>query len=342
MRARLLVIAVFVAAAAVPALLAYDTGVLSSPRASSGESAAGAEFRATSLDWPRGAEGLAASGDLVVWEQPASGADGDADDLWAYEVTTRLPSRILPAKRVGAGVGAPDLTGSTVTWAARGGGSTSGRPLVRGFDTDTGRLFTATAGGVLARSAGQAVVWVTQAGSRTRGRDTIGVLDTVTDTSWSFPAGGRVLDLAAAGRWIAWAAGPPGGGTVWAVQWPGGARVKLGAGSASVAADARRVVWAGRAGSAGTAIMVWDPRTRKTRRLCVVPGAADSLELGTGAVAWRQSSNCGDVGVYDFTRGRAFTVCSDGAAQADPVFAGRTVFWADRRSGRWELYGRTL
>jgi hypothetical protein len=35
-------------------------------------------------------------------------------------------------------------------------------------------------------------------------------------------------------------------------------------------------------------------------------------------------------------------VCANGAAQADPVIAGRTVYWADRRSGRWELYGKAL
>jgi len=335
------VIAVFVAAAAVSALLAHSTGVLSSPGASGGGPGGGTEFRAAALGWPRRAEGLAASGDLVVWEQPALGADGDADDLWAYATTTRLPSRILTAKRVGAGVGAPDIAGSTVTWAARNGGSASGSTLVRAFDNATGRSFTAGRG-VLARSTGEAVAWVTRAGSRTRGRDTINVLDTVTDTPWSFPAGGRVLDLAASGRWIVWAAGPAGGGTVWAARWPGRSRVRLGGASVSVAAEGRRIVWAARTGSGGTAIMLWDPATRVSRRLCVVVGAADSLALGADAVAWRQSANRGDVGFYDFTRGRAFTVCCNGAAQADPVIAGRTVFWADRRSGRWELFGKTL
>jgi hypothetical protein len=86
----------------------------------------------------------------------------------------------------------------------------------------------------------------------------------------------------------------------------------------------------------------WDPRSRESRQLCVVAGVADSLALGAGAVAWRQSSNRGDVGVYDFARGRTFAVCANGAAQADPVIAGRTVYWADRRSGRWELYGKAL
>ena len=339
-RARLLVIAVFIAAAAAPAVLAYGTGVISSPSASGGESGVGTEFRAASLDWPPAGGGLAASGDLVVWEQPAPGGDRDADELWAYDITTRLSDRILTANRVGTGVGAPDLTGSTVAWAARSG--SSGPPRIRGFDSETGRLFTAAGCGVLARSAGDAVAWVVQAGSRARGKDRVGILDTVTDTAWSFPAGGRVLDLAAAGRWIVWAAGPPGGGTVWAARWPARSRIRLGAGSASVAADARRVVWAARAGSGGTAIMLWDPLTRETRRLCVIHGAADSLELSESAVTWRQSSNCGDVGVYDFTRGRAFTVCANGAEQADPVIAGRTVFWADRRSGHWELYGRAL
>jgi hypothetical protein len=340
------VIAVFVAAAAVPALLAYSTGVISSPSASGGEPGAGTEFRAASLGWPRGVEGLAASGDLIVWEQPARGADGDADgdgdDLWAYDRTTRRLSRILPAERVGAGVGAPDMTGSTVAWATRSGSSTTRPPQIRCFDQDTGRLFTAAGAGVLAHSAGGAIAWVVQAGSRAHGRDTIGVLDTVTDTSSSFPAGGRVLDLAASGRLIVWAAGPPGGGAVWAARWPGWSPVKLGARSSSVTTDARRVVWATRTSSGGTAIMLWDPRSRESRQLCVVAGVADSLALGAGAVAWRQSSNRGDVGVYDFARGRTFAVCANGAAQADPVIAGRTVYWADRRSGRWELYGKAL
>jgi len=340
-RARLLVIAVFLAAVAVPALLAHSIGVLSSPSTSGGEPGAGTEFRAVALGWPRAAEGLAASGDLVVWEQPASGTDGDADDLWAYDATARLLSRILTAKRVGGAVGPPDLTGSTVTWAARTGRPTSGPTLVRGFDNATGRVFTA-GGGVLAHSAGGAVAWVTQAGSRERGRDVINVLDTVTDTPWSFPAGGRVLDLAASGRLIVWVAGPPGGGTVWAARWPRWSRIELGAGSVSVAADGRHIVWTARTSSGDTAIMLWDPRMRAGRQLCLVAGAADSLALGADAVAWRQSSNRGDVGVYDFTRGRAYAACCNGAAQADPAIAGRTLFWADRRSGRWELYGKTL
>ena len=45
---------------------------------------------------------------------------------------------------------------------------------------------------------------------------------------------------------------------------------------------------------------------------------------------------------YDFNRRRAFAVCDNGAPQANAVVVGRTVFWADKRSGEWELYGRSL
>jgi hypothetical protein len=341
MRARLLVVAVFVAAAAVPALLAYSTGVISSPSASGGESALGREFRVTSLAWPRGAQGLTASSGLVVWEQEAAGGDG-GNELCVYDLQTRQTSRLLAAPRVGAGVGAPDMTGSTVAWAARRGASSSRPPQVRGFDSETGRLFTAAGDGVLARSAGNAVVWAVRAGSHLHGRDTIGVLDTVTDTTLSLSAGGCVQDLAACGRLIAWVAGPPDGGTVWALRRPSRSPVKLGSGSRSVDADARRIVWSTEDGAHHTSIMLWDAATRRARLLCRVAASVDSLELGADAVAWRQSTGDGDVGVFDFARGRAFTLCANGAPQADPVVAGRTVFWADGRSGSWELYGREL
>ena len=59
-------------------------------------------------------------------------------------------------------------------------------------------------------------------------------------------------------------------------------------------------------------------------------------------MVWVQDSGRGDIWAYDFDRRRAFAVCSDGAEQASPVLVGRTVFWADRRSGQWELYGRAL
>jgi hypothetical protein len=48
------------------------------------------------------------------------------------------------------------------------------------------------------------------------------------------------------------------------------------------------------------------------------------------------------VWVYDFNRGRAYPVSTHAGEQASPVIVAGTVFWADDRSGAWELYGRAL
>ena len=109
-----------------------------------------------------------------------------------------------------------------------------------------------------------------------------------------------------------------------------------------MAVDRRRVVWAARVGKDGSAIVVWNQRTRHAKELCRVSAHARSLDLDGDFVVWAQDSGGGDIWAYDFSRRRAFPVCGDAAEQASPVLVGRTVFWADRRSGQWELYGRAL
>lgn len=341
MRARLLVIAVFVSASAIPGFLAYSTGVLPSAgqRSNGGPLSASPEFRVTSLGWPDKALGLTSTPQRVVWEQRSG--DRAASGLWAYDVRTQLPFRLLGPRDVGRSIGFPSMDGATVAWAAQAPGADDGALEIRAFDTDTRRRFTVSAHGADPRATGNAIVWIDTGGRRGAPRTTVAGRNTVTDERFFIAADGVVRDVAAWGSWVAWTAGPRDEARVWVEDRRRQARFRLSAAGTGVAVDRQRVVWAARVGKDKSAIIVWNPRTRHAKELCRVPADARSLDLDGSLVVWAQDSG-GDIWAYDFNRRRAFPVCSDGAEQASPVLVGRTVFWADRRSGQWELYGRAL
>ena len=341
MRARLIVLAVFVSASAVPGLLAYSTGVLrSGAPPEDGPLRASGEFRVTSLGWPGRALGLAASAHGVVWEQRSSGAA--ASGLWTYDVPTQQTSRLLRPAALNETAGPPSAFGTTVVWTERA--QAGGGWRVRGFDSQTGRRFTAGAHGAAAVIGGDTIAWVDTGGGQTHPRTEIAGLDLVTDARFRLDAGSEVRDVVAAGRRVAWRTATA-GGQVWAADTRAGERFRVAAAATAVAMDARRLVWASRPSGGETAIVAWNPRSRRSTELCRVRGRVSGLALGEGLVVWvRQTAggDGGDVWAYDFNRRRAFVVCDDGAAQLDPVVVGRTVFWADKRSGDWELYGRSL
>jgi hypothetical protein len=336
------VIAVFVSASAVPGLIAYSTGILPSARQNSDTSpmSASPEFRVTSLSWPDKALGLASTPQRVVWEQRSG--DRAASGLWAYEVKTQLPFRLLGPRDVGRSDGFPSMDRTTVTWAALPRGADDGPLQVRAFDTDTRRRFTVAAHGAGPGGAGNTIVWIDTGGERRAPRTTVAGRNTVTDERFFIAADGVVREVAAWGPWVAWTSGPQDAAHVWVTDRRRQARYQLSAAGAAVAVDRRRVVWAARAGKHESAIVAWNQRTRRSKELCRVPAGVRSLDLAGDLVVWAQDSGGGDIWAYDFDRRRAFPVCSAGAEQASPVLVGRTVFWADRRSGQWELYGRAL
>ncbi len=45
---------------------------------------------------------------------------------------------------------------------------------------------------------------------------------------------------------------------------------------------------------------------------------------------------------YDFELGKATPVSEAGGRQVSPVIVAGSVYWADDRSGRWELYSHSL
>lgn len=339
MRARLIVLAVFVSASAVPGLLAYSTGVLSSGASSEdGPLRASGEFRITSLDWPDRALGLAATARGVVWEQRSS--DAATSGLWTYDVPSQQASRLLRPADLGRTVGAPSASGTTVVWAARSPAGNGVR--VRGFDSQTGRRFAAAAQGVSPAVTEQTIVWVDTGGVRGRPRTSIAGLDLITDARFGFSTPAVVHDVVAVGRRVAWLGDAAAGAPVWAADLRTGRSSKLAAGGTALAMDARRLVWASRPSDGETAIAAWNPRTHRSKELYCVAARVSDLALGDGLVVWVQGTRGGDVWAYDFDRRRAFAVCDGGAAQTDAVVVGRSVFWADKRSGDWDLYGRSL
>lgn len=342
MRARLLVIAVFVSASAVPGLMAYTTGIL--PSAGRGVDAdpmsASPEFRVTALSWPDKALGLTSTPQRVAWEQRSG--DRTVSGLWVYEVQRQLPYRLLGPRDVGRSNGFPSMDGATVTWAARPGGADDGPLQIRAFDIDTRQRFTVTAHGAAPQCAGNTIVWVDTGGRRRAPRTTVAGRNTVTDERFAIGVDDVVREVAAWGPWTAWTTGPRDAAHVWVKDRRRTARYRLSAAGTGVAVDERRVVWAARVGKDGSAIVVWNQHTRRSKELCRVPAHARSLDLEGDLVVWVQDSGGGDIWAYDFSLRHAFPVCSDDAAQTSPVLVGRTVFWADRRSGQWELYGRAL
>ena len=78
--------------------------------------------------------------------------------------------------------------------------------------------------------------------------------------------------------------------------------------------------------------------------LCRVVGTVSSLALSRRHAAWvtTRDTTGPQVWAYDFDAGKAFTVSAESSRQASPVIVAGSVYWADDRSGHWELYARSL
>ncbi len=346
MKLRSVVIAVFVLALATPGVIAYATGVIPSPSPASADATAngpaGVEFRATSLAWPDEALGLTATDAQVVWEQ--RDRSKSIAGLWAYDVATRQPYRLLGRQSAGRGTGFPAASREKIIWAAWPGRRGEGSPQIQGYNQVTTRRWTVAETGRDPAISGNAIVWVERGAGATAADDALTGVHTVTDETFTTPVAGRVRDLAASGLWVAWISGRGKAAAVWAGSHRDGAQHRLGKTGTSVAIDRRRVVWSALTGRGSTAIAAWDRDAQKTRIVCRAPGSPSFLALGRTVAVWvsTDGEGDGDIWAYDFTRDEAYAVCDHDARQASPVVVGDTVFWADRRSGHWELYGRDL
>jgi hypothetical protein len=336
MRVRLLVIALFASASVVTILLADAAGLLHEPEAGAQQSGVTQESRLTDLGWPAQPLGLAGAAGMVVWTQPAS--DDRSGGLWAYDLMTQAPRRVLTTDRLGAVAGAPSMSGPTVVWPVR----KEGRPTaVRAYTIDSERLFSPSPGGVVPVVGGDTAAWVRR-GTETSA-EAIGVVDLVTTEEAIIPTGGRVREMAAWGDWVAWTTGPSSRPRLWAVRYTAPAARHLLAAATSIAMDARRIVWSTASDDGSATISSWDPKTGRAVKLCTVPGPVSALTLGTDLVAWTRTTSAGaDVWAYDGRLGSVVPLAVAAGDQVSPVAVGRDVFWADGRHGAWALYGRSL
>ena len=338
-----MVIGVFAAAVAACGIIAHRAGVLPGSTQASADSArvASPVFRVTSLAWPQEALGLAAAGTQVLWEQRHRSAA--IAGLWSYDVRTQLSERLLGHRATGTVAGSPSASGAIIVWRAWPTRRGVGSPSIRGYDRTNSRRWTIAERGSDPTIADDTLIWVERRGAGPA-NDAIRGVDKVTDEEYSIPADGRVRDLAARGSWVAWISRRGEDSAVWAGSYRRANSRQLAAGGSAVAINRDRVVWATDVGLRSTAIVSWDRRSSNAEVLCRLAGAASSLAISRRFAVWvtTREATGPQVWAYDFKRDRAFPVSASAGEQASPVIVADTVFWADRRSGDWELYARTL
>ncbi len=334
MRVRLLVIALFVAASLVPVQLAYHAGLLHETDASAELTPVMMDktWRA-SLGWSSRPLGLAASSGLVVWEQRGRRGAG----LWGYDVKRRLERRLLSRAALGQTLGAPRVSGPHVVWAAR---RHAKDPQIYEFDLDIGFVTTAASHGSRPAAGGDTAAWIW----RGQTADVIRVTDRLTGEEASIKSASRVDLLAVWDGWVAWGAGKPGHLKLWTTQLARpDLRYLLATDASALGMDATRIVWATERSDGQTAVVSWHRKQRRSQTVCVTPGPITSLALGKGLVAWTRQTDTGtDIWACDVDSGAPAPVTEAPGDQVSPVFVGRTLFWADDKSGSWELHAEPL
>jgi hypothetical protein len=336
-------VAAFLALAVVPAYFAYTTGVLPGPSQASAESstaARGVAHPVGGLAWPVEPMGLAATDTTVIWEQrdPSPSVGG----LWSYDVRTQRTGRILGRSATGKSAGFPSASGDVIAWAAWAGRRGAGRPQIQAYEAASTRRWTVAQAGSDPTVAGESVIWVEPGGAGES--DLIRGSNSLTDEEYSITAAGHVRAIAASGSWAVWIAGHGKSGSVWAGSYTGGARHKLAAAGTAAAIDRDRILWAAHVGRHSTAVVSWDRHSSRSKVLYRVVGTVSSLALSRRYAAWvtTRKATGSRVWVYDFGAGKASTVSARDSRQASPVIVAGSVYWADDRSGHWELYARSL
>jgi len=342
-RLRLVVVAAFLALTAVPAYFAYTTGVLPGPAQASAESstaAQGVAHRIGRLAWPAEPLGLTATDTTVLWEQrdPSPSVAG----LWSYDVRTQRTVRVLGRSATGKSAGFPSASGDVIAWSAWARRRGAGQPQIQAYDVASTRRWTVAPAGSDPTVAGESVIWVEPGGAD--GSDLIRGCNSLTDEKYSITADGRVRAIAARGTWAVWIAGRGKAGAVWAGSYANADRHKLAAAGTAVAIDRDRILWAAPVGRHSTAVVSWDRRSSRSKVLCRVVGTVSSLALSRRYAAWvtTREATGSQVCVYDFGGGKVSTISAGDSRQASPVIVAGSVYWADDRSGQWELYARSL
>jgi hypothetical protein len=340
---RVLVVAAFVAMALVPALMAWRTGVLPGPSQASAESTGVLTTSSTSVTpiaWPKEPLGLTASDTRVYWEQRSP--DHAVAGLWYYDVPAGQTDRLLARPSLGKSSGYPVAAGDIVVWTSWAGRRGAGTPVIKAYDGLSSRLWQVAAAGRAPAAAADVVVWAEPDGAGP-GNDAIRGVNSLTDEEYSVSANGRVQQLAAFGRQLAWITG---GQTneVWAGSFKDTARYRLAGRGSAVVIDHDRVLWAAAVGRHSSAIMSWDRSARTATVLYRLPGTTSELSLSKRYAAWvtTRKQTGPQVWAYDFGRKKAYQVSTAGGRQVSPVIVAGSVYWAGDRSGQWELYSRSL
>ena len=138
-----MVVAAFLALAAVPAYFAYTTGILPGPTQASAESSTAARRVAHAvgrLPGPVEPMGLTATDTTVLWEQrdPSPSVAG----LWSYDVRTQRTDRVLGRSATGKSAGFPSASGDLVAWSAWAGRRGAGQPQIQAYDAASTRRWT--------------------------------------------------------------------------------------------------------------------------------------------------------------------------------------------------------
>jgi len=342
-RLRVVVVAAFAAMALVPAVFAYVTGVLPGPAQASAVSgvapASGAHAVAT-LAWPKDALGLAATDTAVLWEQrdPSAAVAG----LWSYDPRSGTTAQVLGRSNLGRAAGFPSATNDLIVWAAWTGRRGDGTPAIQAYDTAGLRRWTVARTGRAPIAAGDSVVWI--APGPAGDGNVIKGSNALTDEEYTITADGRVREVAAWGSWAAWISGRGTTGAVWAGPYQGAARYRLAAAGTAVAMDQDHIVWAAAVGRHSSSIVSWDRHSSRSTVLCKVVGSVSSISLSRRYVTWvtTRDATGPQVWLSAFGAGKASPVDSSQSLQASPVIVAATVYWADDRSGHWELYARSL
>ncbi len=343
MRLRLLVVTAFFVMAAVPAWLAWNTGVLPGPSQASAESTSvltTSSAAVTSLAWPKEPLELAASDTRIYWEQ--RDPDPAVAGLWYYDVGARQADRLLGREATGKASGYLAAAGDVVVWTSWATKRGAGTPSVQAYDGLSSRRWQVAAAGHTPAAADGIAVWAEPDGANP-GDDAIRGVDSLTDEEYTISAGGRVRSLVAFGRQLAWITD---GHTneVWAGSFKDAARYRLAGRGTAVAIDHDRVVWATAIGRHSSAIVSWSRGKRQATVLYRMLGTVSQLSLSRRYAAWvtTRTATGPQVWTYDFGSGKAFQASTSGGRQVSPVILAGSVYWAGDRTGRWELYSRSL
>ena len=269
-------------------------------------------------------------------------ADQRSKGLWSYDVRTQRTARVLGRSATGKSAGFPRASGDVIAWSAWAGRRGAGQPQIQAYDADSTRRWTVAQAGSDPAVAGESVIWVEPGGGGDS--DLIRGSNSLTDDEYSITADGRVRAIAAWGTSAVWIAGHGKSGAVWAGSYATASRYKLAATGTEVAIDRDRILWATHVGRHSTAVVSWDRHSSRSKVLCRVVGTVSSLDLSRRYAAWvtTRKGTSSQVWVYDFGAGRASTISAGDSRQASPVIVAGSVYWADDRSGHWELYVRSM